>query len=174
MPLQPERGLPRRHFSERRRSESVEYLEINVSSPVPVYLQIMDQIRRLVSEGALEAGDPLPSVRQLASELAVNPNTVAKAYQFLEMEGTIATMKRRGAFVGKGSSAQAAAARRRRLGEVVDWFIEEARRLGATEKEIVGAVSERARELGSPRGDTDSTDQGPGGAPGGSKREKDI
>lgn len=122
------------------------YLEVNVTSPVPVYQQIMDQLRRIVSDGSLGAGAPLPSVRQLAAELAINPNTVAKAYQFLEMEGTIVTLKRRGAFVGERSSAKAALARERRLEEVVDRLAEDTARLGLDGEEIIEAFAERLRQ----------------------------
>jgi GntR family transcriptional regulator len=124
------------------------YLEVNVTSSVPVYQQIMDQLRRLVSDGSLAPGAPLPSVRQLAAELAINPNTVAKAYQFLELEGTIATLKRRGAFVGESSSAKAALARDRRLEEVVDRLAEDAARLGLNSEEIIEAFAERVRQRG--------------------------
>jgi GntR family transcriptional regulator len=119
------------------------YLEVNITSPVPVYQQIMDQVRRLVGDGTLSPGAPLPSVRQLAAELAVNPNTVAKAYQLLELEGTIRTLKRRGAFVGETSAAKAAIARNRRLDEVVDRVVEEAERLGVSGEEVVRAFTER-------------------------------
>lgn len=122
------------------------YLEINVTSQVPIYQQIMDQVRALVSRGTLAAGRPLPSVRQLAAELGINPNTVAKAYQLLEMEGTIVTLKRRGAFVGEASSAQAALARKRRVAEVLDRLLEEARRLGLSKKDIMHALAMRGEE----------------------------
>jgi GntR family transcriptional regulator len=122
------------------------YIEVNITSPVPVYQQIMDQLRRLVSDGNLAPGAPLPSVRQLACELAVNPNTVAKAYQFLELEGTIVTLKRRGAFVGESSSAKAALARDRRLEEVVDRLAEDAARLGLNGEEIIEAFAEKLRQ----------------------------
>jgi GntR family transcriptional regulator len=130
----------------------VAQLEINVSSPIPVYQQIMDGIRRLVSEEAMASGAPLPSVRQLAAELAINPNTVAKAYQFLEREGTIVTRRRRGAFVGESSAAMAALARERRLGEVVNRFVEDARRLGVGKEEIIQAVAERVLRGGEREG----------------------
>lgn len=123
------------------------YLKVNISSPVPVYRQIMDQIRRLVSEEEIAPGEPLPSVRQLAAELAVNPNTVAKAYQLLEFEGTLVTLKRRGAYVGRASSAQAGLARKRRIAEAVDRLIEEAGRLGATKEEIARALAERTQSM---------------------------
>lgn len=124
------------------------YLEINVTSSIPVYQQIMDQIRALVSRGVVASGKPLPSVRQLAAELAVNPNTVAKAYQLLELEGTIVTLKRRGAFVGKGSLAQAAQARDRRIEEVVDRLMEEAKRLGLSEDELIQKLAAKTKGVG--------------------------
>lgn len=130
------------------------YLEVNIKSLVPVYQQIMDQLRRLVSDGGLAPGAALPSVRQLAAELAVNPNTVAKAYQLLELEGTIVTVKRRGAFVGASSSAKAALARDRRLEEVVERLAEDAARLGLDGDEIIEAFTEKLRQnggKGSPR-----------------------
>ena len=132
------------------------YLEINIFSPVPVYQQIMDQIRTLVSKGTMAPGAPLPSVRQLAAELEVNPNTVGKAYQLLELEGTIVTLRRRGAFVGETSSAQAGLARKRRLDEVVDRLLDEAKRLGLSEEDIMRTLGERIK---GPKG----SDHGSGG-----------
>jgi GntR family transcriptional regulator len=127
----------------------VAQLEINVSSPIPVYQQIMDGIRRLVSEEAVAPNAPLPSVRQLAAELGINPNTVAKAYQFLELEGTIVTRKRRGVFVGETSGAAAALARDLRLRDVVGRFVEDVQRLGAGKEEVMQAVAERLLGEGS-------------------------
>ena len=60
---------------------------INTADPRPIYLQIMDGVRRALVLGTLKAEDPLPSIRQLASDLRVNPNTVAQAYDELEREG---------------------------------------------------------------------------------------
>lgn len=141
------------------------YLRVNISSPVPIYRQIMDQIRRLVSEEEIGSGEPLPSVRQLASELAVNPNTVAKAYQLLELEGTLVTLKRRGAYVGRASSAQAGLARRRRIAEAVDRLIEEAGRLGATKDEITRALAERIQSMEPGEALQERGGPGPGGEP---------
>jgi GntR family transcriptional regulator len=132
------------------------YLEVNVFSPVAVYQQIMDQIRTLISKGAMASGTPLPPVRQLAGELGINPNTVAKAYQLLELEGTIVTLKRRGAFVGERSCAQAGLATKRRLDEVIDRLLEEAKRLGLSEDEIKRTLEERIKSQ-------QESDHGPGG-----------
>jgi GntR family transcriptional regulator len=72
---------------------------------VPIYIQIMDQIRRSVAGGTLAPGEQLPSVRDLALQLAINPNTISKAYQELEHEGVVYTLRGRGTFVSGQASA---------------------------------------------------------------------
>ncbi len=94
-------------------------LRIDTSDGIPIYLQIVDQIKRSVAVGRLKPEDPLPSVRQLALDLTINPNTVARAYLELEHEGVIYKRQGQGTFV----SAQALDASRReaqpdRLGPV--------------------------------------------------------
>lgn len=74
-------------------------IEIDARSPLPVYEQIVLQIRKAISEGVLAIGDPLPPIRQLALDLEVNPATVAKAYQILDKDAIIKTAGRRGTFV---------------------------------------------------------------------------
>ncbi len=74
-------------------------IEIDARSPLPVYEQIVLQIRKAISEGVLAIGDPLPPIRQLALDLEVNPATVAKAYLILDKDGIIHTAGRRGTFV---------------------------------------------------------------------------
>ncbi len=74
-------------------------IEIDARSLLPVYEQIILQIRKAISGGELTIGDPLPPIRQLASDLEVNPATVAKAYQILDKDGIIHTAGRRGTFV---------------------------------------------------------------------------
>ncbi|HLP42484.1 MAG TPA: GntR family transcriptional regulator [Fibrobacteria bacterium] len=74
-------------------------IEIDSRSPLPVYEQIVLQIRKAISEELLAVGDPLPPIRQLALDLEVNPATVAKAYQLLEKDRIIHTAGRRGTFV---------------------------------------------------------------------------
>jgi GntR family transcriptional regulator len=72
---------------------------LNTADPRPIYLQIMDEIRRALVLGTLKPEDPLPSIRQLASELRVNPNTVAQAYRELEREGVVYVQRGQGTFV---------------------------------------------------------------------------
>lgn len=74
-------------------------LEINTRSSVPIYEQIVAQVRKAVTDGSLEPGSPLPTIRQLAQDLALNPATVAKAYQLLEKDGVLEAAGRRGTFV---------------------------------------------------------------------------
>ena len=74
-------------------------VEIRPDDPRPIYVQIMDEVRRAVAMGDLEADDPLPSVRELASELRVNPNTVSQAYRELDAEGAVYVRRGRGTFV---------------------------------------------------------------------------
>src|SRR5215208_7797332 len=69
----------------------------------PLYLQIMDEVRRAIVVGRLKAEDPLPSVRDLASELVINPRTVSQAYQELEREGIVYVKRGQGTFVSPGT-----------------------------------------------------------------------
>lgn len=78
-------------------------LEIDASSPVPAYEQIVSRIRLAVADGDLNPGAPLPPIRQLARDLELNPATVAKAYQILERDGVLATAGRKGTFVREGA-----------------------------------------------------------------------
>lgn len=75
---------------------------IDYKSRKPIYEQIIDSIKSLIVSGVLERDDQLPSVRQVAQELAINPNTIQKAYGELEREGVIYSLKGRGSFVGSG------------------------------------------------------------------------
>jgi GntR family transcriptional regulator len=72
---------------------------LNASSGVPLYLQLMEQIRHGIETGALKAGDQLPTIRKLAEDLVMNPNTVVRAYRELEHEGVIELRHGSGAFV---------------------------------------------------------------------------
>src|SRR4051794_41480712 len=83
-------------------------MEINIvtSSPEPVYEQIVRQVQHGVAEGELKPGDPLPTVRQLADDLQINRNTVARAYKILEDRGVILTAGRRGPFLREGAAPE--------------------------------------------------------------------
>jgi len=115
-------------------------LAIQTSSLTPVYLQIMDRIRSAVRQGALKPGATLPSVRQLASDLEINPNTVSKAYMLLEREGIIRTVRRRGSFVAECAGARIRESASERLDQTLDRLLEEAARLGLDRREILEAL----------------------------------
>ena len=81
-------------------------IAVQIDSPEPVYEQIVRQIRDGVSSGELAAGVPLPPVRQLATDLVLNRNTVARAYKLLEEQGVILTAGRKGTFVRDGAAEE--------------------------------------------------------------------
>jgi GntR family transcriptional regulator len=81
-------------------------LTINTADPRPIYVQIMDEVRRAIVLDTLRPEDPLPSVRQLAGDLRVNPNTVAQAYRELERAGTVYVRRGQGTFVAPQAPAE--------------------------------------------------------------------
>jgi GntR family transcriptional regulator len=85
-------------------------LTVDPRSGVPIYLQIVEQVKRSVALGILQAGEQLPTVKQLALDLTINPNTVARAYRELERDDVIDTAQGRGSFVRDNGSAQSAKA----------------------------------------------------------------
>lgn len=95
-------------------------LTIDPSSSRSVYLQVIDQIKRDIAMGRLVEGDRLPTVRELALRLAVNPNTMAKAYKLLEQEGVIVTRAGAGAFVGVIESGLNKAVKKRMISESLE------------------------------------------------------
>ena len=96
----------------------------------PIYSQIVDRIRSQIGSGILQPGDKLPSVRELAAQLAINPNTIQRAYRELEMAGWIATVPGKGCFVC-GTPCEADTDRRR-LFEEFDAAVSGLRKLGVT------------------------------------------
>ena len=118
-------------------------LEIDTHSPVPIYEQIVDGIHRLVSSGHLVGGATLPSVRQLAGDLEVNPNTVARAYRTLERNGVLETAGRRGTRVAPEARDQARQALLRRLDEAADRIIRETVHLGMDPTDLLAALAQR-------------------------------
>ena len=89
-------------------------VQINPSSGVPIYLQLMEQVKHAIETGALRPGDQLPGIRKMAEDIVMNPNTVAKAYRELEHEGVIELRQGSGAFVADARGPGAPAMRRAR------------------------------------------------------------
>ena len=111
---------------------------IDTADPRPIYVQIMDEVRRALVVGTLAAEDPLPSVRQLAADLRLNPNTVAQAYRELEREGVVYVRRGQGTFVAQRTSAEAE--RRTLARDVAARALLDAHRHGIDADELVEAI----------------------------------
>lgn len=105
-------------------------------SPLPAYEQICAQLRAYVVNGQLAPGVLLPSVRQLARDLGVAPNTIMRAYNQLEQEGWVRTENRRGVLVAEQSSTISAQQRGRQLTQLVSEFVLKTYRIGSSTQEV--------------------------------------
>ena len=127
----------------------------NAASGVPIYLQLMEQVKHAIETGALRPGDQLPGIRPLAEELVINPNTVAKAYRELEHDGVIELRHGAGAFV-TGAAREKKLTERLRAGQaIVAAAVDKLRARGVTEAEIrrlVEAELTKATRTGDHRG----------------------
>jgi GntR family transcriptional regulator len=133
-------------------------VSLNPRDARPLYLQIVDEVRRAIVVGMLRPEDPLPSVRELASQLVVNPRTVLQAYQELEREGVIYVKRGQGTFVAP--NAQPDDRERRALSrEVARRALREARRNGLGVEELVKSIREVAEEE-EPSGSASAAKQG--------------
>jgi GntR family transcriptional regulator len=126
-------------------------LHVNTSSGVPVYLQIEAQVKQALAAGALRQGDTLPSVRRLAAQLRVNPNTVAKAYQNLEREGVIRTVPGGGTFAADSSPGLLKSEKLRRLRPVARQLAVESTQLRLAPGDVVKLVEDELDGLGGKR-----------------------
>jgi GntR family transcriptional regulator len=122
-------------------------LRIDPSSRVAIYRQLADQLREAVARGRLLPEQQLPSVRELARSLVVNPNTVARVYTELEREGVLNTRPGLGVFVARPKDELTKKVRRERLRERLDHFLTEAVHLSFTAEEVVGCVVERVKQF---------------------------
>jgi len=118
---------------------------------MPIYLQLVDQIKAAAASGALRPGEALPSIRPLAVELRVNRNTVAKAYSELESLGVIETLPGRGCFLKENHSALRKEVRRQLLIEEIDQAIVQAHHLQVPRPEFLQLVNERMDDLDAKR-----------------------
>lgn len=132
------------------------WFHIDPSSGTPIYRQISDQVRQAVASGVLRAGEKLPSVRDLSVELAVNPNTIAKAYQELEREGVIETPRGKGSFVADRQQALPQTERERQYREAADRLVADAYRLRIDRQKAMEIFAERLEEA--ERGRSDGRD----------------
>lgn len=119
-------------------------LHVDLTIHTPAYLQIMDQIRLAIANGELKPGDQLPTVRQLAADLQINFNTVARAYRLLDEKGIISTQHGRGTFILEtptGKDLQRL--RKQQLGVLGKHLVEEAEKLGFEPAELRKLMDEK-------------------------------
>jgi DNA-binding transcriptional regulator YhcF (GntR family) len=116
---------------------------LDLHSGVPVYRQLIDQVRSGVASGSLSAGDQLPTVRQLAVDLAINPNTVMRAYRELELGGLLETHQGTGTFISDKKLERKSAERERQLGQMAGEFAARAGAAGFTVEDLI----DRLRDL---------------------------
>lgn len=116
---------------------------VDTKSGVPLYRQIIEQVKFGIARGELQAGEQLPTVRQLAVELAINPNTVIRAYRELEIEGTIDTHQGSGTFVSHHKPEIDAVERQRKLDQILTELLARASSYGFTAREVMEGLKTR-------------------------------
>ena len=119
---------------------------LDASSGVPVYRQLIDQVQAGLATGTLAPSDQLPTVRQVAVDLAINPNTVLRAYRELEIRGTLDTQQGTGTFIADRKIKPDDAERQRRLDQLANEFVARAGAGGFTLRELAEALAERISE----------------------------
>jgi GntR family transcriptional regulator len=115
-------------------------------SGVPVYRQLIDQVTGGIAAGTLEAGDQLPTVRQVAVDLSINPNTVVRAYRELEIRGVLETQQGTGTFISRQKVRRDEVERQRQLSQLVTDFVARAGAAGFTVEELVEQLQDRLNE----------------------------
>ncbi len=116
---------------------------LDLHSGMPVYRQIIDQVRSGIASGSLTAGDQLPTVRQLAVDLAINPNTVMRAYRELELGGLLETHQGTGTFIAEKKLEKNSIERERQLSQMAGEFAARAGAAGFTLEDLI----DRLRDL---------------------------
>ena len=124
-------------------------LHISSHDGIPVYLQIVNQVKYLVAAGRLAPGEELPPIRTLATQVVANPNTVARAYLELEREGVVVKRHGSGTYVSDEGSPLARRERRKILSRRADALLAEARHLDVELSDVIALLKERHEALNS-------------------------
>ncbi len=122
-------------------------LHVNASLGVPIYLQVESQVKHAVASGVLRKGDALPSVRKLAADLRINPNTIARAYQDLEREGVVRTVPGGGTYVAGDGPGLLKSEKIRRLRPLARQLAVEAAQLRLPPNDLLDLLGEELGEL---------------------------
>src|SRR6266481_6948511 len=123
--------------------------QLDLRSGVPVYRQIMDQVLAAIASGRLASGDQLPTVRQLAVDLSINPNTVIRAYRELEIRGVLETEQGTGTFISQQKVRRDDAERQRSLNQLMGDFLARAGSAGFTVEELIEQLQAMQNDSGS-------------------------
>ena len=123
------------------------HIQFTTGGKTPIYRQIIDQMRSSIAVGKIAVGEPLPSVRALAAELVINPNTIAKAYAVLVNDGVIESQQGRGYFVAKRREIFTKRERQRRLEQVIGPFVAEAVTLGYDQPQLIDEIKKHFQKL---------------------------
>lgn len=134
-----------------RNGKSAFAFELDLRSGVPVYRQLIDQVLGAMAAGALAGGDQLPTVRQVAVDLSINPNTVVRAYRELEIRGTLETQQGTGTFVSHQKVKRDDVERRRQLAQLVSDFVGRAGAAGFTVDDLLEQLQDRRTDAGKNR-----------------------
>lgn len=126
-------------------TQSLFRFRLDNASGVPVYRQLIDQVQAGIATGVLGAGHQLPTVRQVAVDLAINPNTVMRAYRELEIRGVLDTQQGTGTFIAAQQPQMDGDDRARRLDQLIDEFVARAGAGGFTLDEVLLALNERRK-----------------------------
>jgi GntR family transcriptional regulator len=132
-------------------------ITISVTDGVPIYRQIVNQVKYLVASGLLQPGEELPPIRTLALQLKVTPNTIVKAYHELEISGVVHKRRGSGTFVSEGRLQLAIKERRRIVEQRIDALLAEAHQLNFSGDDILRMVRERKAAM-DPEAETESTE----------------
>ena len=126
-------------------------LHISAADGIPIYLQIVNQVKYLVAAGRLAPGDEMPPIRVLAEQLLVNPNTVARAYRELEAAGLVEKRRTAGTYVSDQGSPLARKERLRILTDRVDALLAEASQMNVPVEDVIKLIEQRGNVLESSR-----------------------
>jgi len=124
---------------------------LDAHSGVPVYRQLIDQVLGAIAAGSLRSGDQLPTVRQVAVDLAINPNTVMRAYREMEIRGILDTQQGAGTFIAEQQTVATQEERDRQLARLVEEFVARAGSLGLTVTELLQRLQEMEQGTGARR-----------------------
>lgn len=122
------------------------HITISEQDQTPIYQQIVNQVRLLVSSGRLSPDEELPSIRALAEKLMINPNTVARAYRDLEQAGIVTKRRTTGSYISAGASPMGKKERLELLAEKVDGLLADAKQLDLQPQDLSEFITERSRK----------------------------